>query len=249
MASSCSSLRWGLYLALSFVWWKEYAVRSKELPFWTDEERSRHLIGFYVTCNQRELGERLYGVLRQQGYLGYFDAAGRINFVLDGADLEQTGRQITRLASAGLGLESSAPRPQVTALQEPAGSYQLRGAATCPDAAGQGTSQKLDNRALERETWSILERRGFSLSLKGTRILAYILPLVYRDEGLLNGIYKQLYALAGWRFDMSPEQVDRVLRYAVRASGLKCSNRAVLQLLLRDLSRALDACEKGGQPL
>lgn len=78
---------------------------------------------------------------------------------------------------------------------------------------------------------SVMKRYGFMDTLSGTRILRYLLFRLYRDPKLLKSAVKCLYPLARAEFQMSPAQVERNLRYAIRKSPkLKEETRVIMIL-------------------
>lgn len=78
---------------------------------------------------------------------------------------------------------------------------------------------------------SVIEDYGFMETLSGTRILRYLLFRLYRDPKLLKSAVKCLYPLAKADFKMSPSQVERNLRYAIKKSAkLKEETRVIVVL-------------------
>ncbi len=78
---------------------------------------------------------------------------------------------------------------------------------------------------------TVLERYGFPETLSGTRILRYLLFRLYREPKLLKSAAKCLYPLAREEFQMSPAQVERNLRYAIRKNTkLKEDTRLIMVL-------------------
>ena len=84
---------------------------------------------------------------------------------------------------------------------------------------------------VKEKVHSVMKRYGFMDTLSGTRILRYLLFRLYRDPKLLKSAVKCLYPLARAEFQMSPAQVERNLRYAIRkCPKLKEETRVIMIL-------------------
>lgn len=65
---------------------------------------------------------------------------------------------------------------------------------------------------------SVLARYSFPLTLVGSQLVKESLVLLYDEPHLIKSVSKQLYVMVGERFQMSPQQVERNIRYSVKKS-------------------------------
>lgn len=166
--------------------------------------------GFYVAVSDRDLIGKVQDLLRQQGYLGYMDTSGRLNYLVDGRrNLYRASHTIARLG------------PQLLA-----------------EGAGAGGRAQPGALALRRLSKRILERHGFSMQHKGSLILQDMLLLAYENEGRLFPLSKFLYPAAAKKYAIKTQQVDRLIRYATQASQLRMGNSALLKHLSDELFQA-----------
>ncbi|MBP5492630.1 MAG: hypothetical protein J6Y08_07280 [Clostridiales bacterium] len=86
----------------------------------------------------------------------------------------------------------------------------------------------------------VLQGFGMDPGLTGTQILRYLLYRLYQDPKLLKGVSKSLYPLADPVFQMSPVQVERNIRYAVRKSSKIDPGMRVVPLLRTLLDAVLE---------
>lgn len=75
---------------------------------------------------------------------------------------------------------------------------------------------KLDEVYVYMAIDTVIEKNGFVPTLLGTQILRFLLYELYKDPGKLKGVMKELYPLAMPVFHVTPGQVERNLRYAIR---------------------------------
>lgn len=96
------------------------------------------------------------------------------------------------------------------------------------------SDSEYDDALIYRAIDSVLERYGLTQTLTGTRIIRLLLFRIYRKPELLKSAAKCLYPLAKQEFRMSPGQVERNLRYAIKKST-KLNDETKVMLIMRKL--------------
>jgi hypothetical protein len=97
-----------------------------------------------------------------------------------------------------------------------------------------GKTTDVEDAYVEHAISSVIGKYGFSESLTGTQILRKLLFHLYKDPGLLRSAAKRLYPLVAPEFPMTPSQVERNLRYAIKKSS-KLKEETKVTFVLRKL--------------
>lgn len=173
---------------------------------------SEHQLGFYVVVSDKDLLCKMQDLMKRQGYLGFMDTAGKLNYFVD-------GRQNMYKASHTI----KSLTPQFVDAQQ----------------AELMTAGKLNKRTLKKMAIKLLEQRGFNKQHKGAAVLVYLLPIAFEHEEQITPLNKYLYPLASQKFGISIHQVDRVIRYAARASDMNIGNASLIHYFVDEMTKRL----------
>ncbi len=165
--------------------------------------------GFYVVVSDRELLAKMQSLMKRHGYFGYVDTAGKLVYMVD-------GRQNMYRAAHTI-------RQLMPNLKEDSSIYEDR-------------SIQSKKRLVHRIIKALLNEYAFSKQHKGTAVLQYLLPIAFENEEKISPLSKFLYPLASRKFEIRPQQVDRVIRYASNASKLRLPNRVLIEQLVEEIN-------------
>ncbi len=101
---------------------------------------------------------------------------------------------------------------------------------------------KLDEVYVYMAIDTALDKHGFVPTLLGTQILRFLLLQLYRDPRRLKGVMKELYPMATPVFHVTPGQVERNIRYAIKKrkkDGEVTRIVTLLRLLLDETSEEI----------
>jgi len=95
----------------------------------------------------------------------------------------------------------------------------------------------------------ILRRNGFDPTLVGTQILRFLIHVLYFEPELLRGVAKRLYPRAMPEFHMSPAQVERNIRYAMKRRTKSDGHTRVVSMINHLLDASMEEVMKSyGKP-
>ena len=87
---------------------------------------------------------------------------------------------------------------------------------------------------------AVIEEYGLPPTLTGTQIVRELLLHLYRDPGLLKCASKSLYPMVNPKYQMTPSQIERNIRYAIKKSPNLGEETRVLTLLKEMLDHVVD---------
>ncbi|MBR2749866.1 MAG: hypothetical protein IKD90_01885 [Clostridiales bacterium] len=85
-----------------------------------------------------------------------------------------------------------------------------------------------------------LKKNGFDPTLVGTQILRFLIYQLFQDPSLLRGVAKLLYPKAMPVFHMSPSQVERNIRYAMKRRAKGGEETRVVSMINRLLDASME---------
>ena len=168
------------------------------------QRRKNNEYGIYIACDDRSILKCVNAMLLNSGILGLADTEGKMHYLIDG---RRGGNYVMDRV-----------KEKVMTLRE------------SPTAK----TSDVEDAYVEHAISSVIGKYGFSESLTGTQILRKLLFLLYKDPGLLRSVAKRLYPLVVPEFPMSPSQVERNLRYAIKKSS-KLKEETRVTFVLRKL--------------
>ena len=104
----------------------------------------------------------------------------------------------------------------------------------------QETKSAYEEAFLSASIDNVIHEYGLSPTLVGTQIIRALLILLYRDPGLLKCASKSLYPLVKKQFQMTPAQIERNLRYAIKKSRKLQGETRVLLVLREMMNRTME---------
>lgn len=168
--------------------------------------------GFYVVVSDRDLLGKMQELMKRQGYLGFMDTAGKLNYLIDGRqNMYKAAHTISYLNPKMSGSSDSKEKP----------------------------TDRSSRRHIKRLVIALLEEFGFNKRHRGTAVLQYLLPYAYEHEERIAPLGKYLYPLAARHFNIKAQQVDRVVRYAAKVSQLKLGNANLIHFLVDEMTKRL----------
>ena len=168
------------------------------------QRRKNNEYGIYIACDDRSILKCVNAMLLNSGIVGLADTEGKMHYLIDG---RRGGNYVMDRG-----------KEKVMTLRE------------SPTAK----TSDVEDAYVEHAISSVIGKYGFSESLTGTQILRKLLFLLYKDPGLLRSVAKRLYPLVVPEFPMSPSQVERNLRYAIKKSS-KLKEETRVTFVLRKL--------------
>lgn len=167
-------------------------------------------VGFYLVSGERELLKKMIELMSKKGYLGITDTGGRVHYLLDARhNLYRTADTAAHLAEK---------------LAEDRSLYQH-------DGGPEGAPVRLNPAMAGELVEEVLLASNFSPHLRGYTYLKYLLIyLAQKKEAIINPL-KELKFMVADRYQISSDQAERVMRYAVNKSGLAISLGKAIQYL------------------
>lgn len=192
-------------------------IKERQLNFFEHEEfqnfhysdESIKNISFQLISSDKELMNKMSQILKQKGYIGIWDKTGEMNFIFD-------LRNSANLYSVADRICELVTNNQITNKSDFADKYVRM--------------QAIQN---------LMEAKGFSINLRGTKYLAYILLRLSYDPNLISCLSKGLYLELAKMNKCSVKLIDRSIRYTLQKQGSNSGNIQGIQILYYELCRLI----------
>ncbi|MBO4494613.1 MAG: hypothetical protein J5752_02015 [Clostridiales bacterium] len=166
--------------------------------------------GFYIACDDRAILNCVNSMLLNSGMVGISSADGKMHYLVDG----RRGRDFA----------ANQVKNQISNL------VQISSVRT----------DQVDDAYIYFAIDSTLKKNGFDPTLMGTQILRFLIYQLFQDPGLLRGVGKRLYPMAMPVFHMSPSQVERNIRYAMKRRPKGAEETRVVSMINRMLDASME---------
>ncbi|MCQ2466347.1 MAG: sporulation initiation factor Spo0A C-terminal domain-containing protein [Clostridia bacterium] len=169
-------------------------------------------IGIYLVSNDKALLSVVNQLMKKKGLVSVADTAGRQHYVID-----------ARI------------NPMLAARKVEELIFGSDGEAYEELSERLGCVDKLDS-AISY----VLSEREFDRTLAGTKLISRLLRRLVKTGETTN--FKKLYLEAGKRYDMTPQQVERNIRYAIQKSNIwvdGMKNSRAFMILADEINRIL----------
>ena len=164
--------------------------------------------GFYVASDNREIMKKMEALLKTKGYFAYVDTSGRLNYLIDGRkNIYKAGNVISKIAEKEMLYNSGRS----------------------------GTAWEIDEKRLRRLIQEKLKKLGFKIQHRGSAMIEEAVLYGLRFPERIVPMSYYIYPLLSEKFKVRARQVDRLIRYAIKAAGANMGNGDMVRMFCGEL--------------